>query len=124
MITVTGLFRDRDQALRALRSLQAAGFGPDELAIVASPTSAGVAAQQAANALDRPGGGFVDLGAAMGGQAEPGFPKSERLTYEERVAAGDTLLRVTVDDPTRAAQAHGLLEEGGAERIAPGTIRD
>jgi hypothetical protein len=123
MPTMTGLFRDRDRALKALRTLQDAGFGP-HTTIVASPSSAGVAVQRAANALDRPGDGFVDLGAAMGGQADPRFPREERLTYEERVAEGDTVLRVEIDDRERAAVALRILEEAGAERVAPGTIRD
>ena len=124
MVTVTGLFRDRDQALAALERLREAGFGPDDLSVVASPTSAGIAAEQAANALVRPGDGFIDFGAAMGGQAERGFPKEERLVYEERIAAGDVLLRVQTDDPTRASLAHAILEDTGADRVGPGLIRD
>jgi hypothetical protein len=123
MPTMTALFRDRDRALKALRTLQEAGFGPNTT-ILASPSSAGVAVQRAANALERPGDGFIDLGAAMGGQADPHFPKEERLTYEERVAEGDTVLRVEIDDRELAAVALVILEEAGAERVAPGTIRD
>jgi hypothetical protein len=122
MPTVTGLFRDRDEALVTLERLREAGFGPDELAILASPTSAGIAAEQAANALPRPGDGFIDFGAALGGQAAPGFPREERLLYEERIAAGDVLLRVQTDDPKRASLAHAMLEDGGAERVGPGVI--
>jgi hypothetical protein len=124
MVTVTGLFSDRDAALDALEKLRQAGFGPDDLAIVASPTSAGIAAEQAANALARPADGFVDLGAALGGQAAIGFPREERLLYEERIAAGDTLLRIQTDDPTRASLAHAILEDNGADRVGPGVIRD
>lgn len=124
MPTVTGLFRDRDRALKALNQLREAEFGEDEVTIVASPTSAGIAVERAANALDRPGEGFIDLGAALGGQAAPGFPKEERLTYEERVAGGDTLLRIDVADGVRGARALTILQEAGAERVAPGTIRD
>jgi len=123
MPTMTGLFRDRDQALKALHALQDAGFGPNTT-IVASPTSAGVDVQRAVNALERPGDGFVDLGAAMGGQADPHFPKEERLTYEERVAQGDTVLRVEIEDRARAGIARTILEDAGAERVAPGIIRD
>lgn len=124
MVTVTGLFHDRDEALAALEKLREAGFGPDDLAIVASPTSAGIAAEQAANALERRGDGFIDFGAALGGQAAPGFPKEERLLYEERIAAGEVLLRVQTDDPTRASLAHAMLEDAGAERVGPGYIRE
>ena len=124
MVTVTGLFHDRDQALRALDALRTAGFGPDDVTIVASPTSAGIAAEQAASALQHTADGFVDLGAVMGGQAEPGFPREERLTYEERVAAGDVLLRVQTEAPERASLAHAVLEDAGADRVGPGVIRD
>jgi hypothetical protein len=124
MPVVTGLFRDRHEALETLRKLQEAGFGPDTLLVVASPTSAGIAVQKAANALERPGDDFIDLGAALGGQADPHFPREERMTYEERVAGGDTLLRVETDDRERAAVALLILEEAGVERVAPGIIRD
>ena len=124
MVTVTGLFHDRDQALGALDALRTAGFGPDDVTIVASPSSAGIAAEQAANALPRRGEGFIDLGAALGGQAELGFPREERLTYEERIAAGDILLRVQTEEPERASLAHAILADAGADRVGPGVIRD
>ena len=124
MVTVTGLFHAREQALRALDALETAGFGPNEVTIVGSPTSAGIAAEQAASLLRRSGDGFVDFGAAIGGQAEPGFPREERLTYEERVAAGDILLRIQAEAPERASLAHAILEDAGADRVGPGVIRD
>ena len=124
MVTVTGLFHDRDQALRALDALGTAGFGQREVTIVASPTSAGIAAEQAASLLQHPVGGFVDLGAVMGGQAEAGFPREERMAYEERVAAGDVLLRIQTEVAERASLAHALLEDAGADRVGPGFIRD
>jgi hypothetical protein len=124
MATVTGLFHDRDEAVRGLDALRSAGFGEDEVTIVASPSSAGIAAEQAASGLAQPADGFVDLGAVMGGQGEHGFAREERFTYEERVAAGDILLRVQVAAPERASLAHAILEDAGADRVGPGFIRD
>ncbi|MCC6178417.1 MAG: hypothetical protein IT305_24190 [Chloroflexi bacterium] len=124
MMIVAGLFRDRDRALSALHDLNAAGFGEGAVTVVASPTSAGIVAQHAANELDRPGAGFIDLGAALGGQADLNFPKPERLTYEERVAQGDTLLAIKASDPSAAGRAEQILRAAGADRVAPGTIRD
>jgi cytosine/adenosine deaminase-related metal-dependent hydrolase len=123
MLIVAGLFRDRERALAALRELQESGCG-DDVAIVASPTSAGDAASEAARELPRPGGGFVDLGSVLGGQAHPNFPLEERATWEERVAQGDTLLRVNVADHATAERAEAVLLRHGAERVLPGVIRD
>ena len=91
---------------------------------MASPTSAGIAAEQAANALEPPAEGFIDFGAALGGQAALGFPREERLLKEERIAACDVLLRVQTDCTTRASLAHAILEDGGADPVGPGLIRD
>jgi hypothetical protein len=124
MVTVTGLFHDRDQALRALDALRTAGFGEDDVTIVASPTSAGIAAEQTASRLGHSDDGFMDLGSTMGGQAAPEFPREERLTYEERVAAGDVVLQVQSEAPDRASVAHAILEDAGADRVGPGVIRD
>ena len=121
---VAGLFRERDRALKALNQLYAAGFDKEAVTIVASPNSAGVTAQQAANELTRPGDGFIDLGAAMGGQADRDFIVSERREYEERVAQGDTLIRIQTTDVDAAGRAMGILHDAGAERVAPGEIRD
>jgi hypothetical protein len=121
---VAGLFRERDRALKALNQLYAAGFSEDSVAIVGSPHSAGIVAQQAANELTRPGDGFIDLGAAMGGQADRDFIVSERREYEERVAQGDTLICVQTTDVDAAGRAMAILHEAGAERVAPGEIRD
>ena len=121
---VAGLFRERDRALKALTELYAAGFDEEAVTIVASPTSAGITAQQAANELTRPGDGFIDLGAAMGGQADRDFIVSERREYEERVAQGDTLIRVQTTDVDAAGRAMAILHDAGAERVAPGEIRD
>ena len=124
MPTIAGLFRDRDRALRARDEIYAAGFGRDTIAIVASPTTAGEAAREAAEELPRPVPGFVDLGAAIGGQAERGFPEAERITLEERIAQGDTLLRVDAADWEAAVRAEAILLRHGAERVLPGTVRD
>jgi len=121
---VAGLFRDRDRALKALDTRYAAGFDKNAVTVVASPSSAGIVAQQAANELTRPGDGFIDLGAAMGGQADRDFIVSERREYEERVARGDTLLRIQTTDVDAAGRAMAILHEAGAERVAPGEIRD
>ncbi len=122
--TVAGLFRDRDRALKALNQLYAAGFDKETVTIVGSPTSAGITAQQAANELTRPGDGFIDLGAAMGGQADRDFIVSERREYEERVAQGDTLIRIQTTDVDAAGRAMAIMHDAGAERVAPGEIRD
>ena len=124
MTIVAGLFRDRDRAFQALDELRGAGFGGDTVTVIASPTSAGEAAREAAHELERPEGGFIDLGAALGGQAARDFPEAERLTYEERVAEGDTLLRVDAPDDAAADRAEAILLRHGAERVLPGTIRD
>jgi hypothetical protein len=124
MTTVAGLFRDRDRALRAVDELGAAGFGQDTVTLVSSPTSAAEVVGGTARHLERPGGGFIDLGAALGGQAERSFPEEERVTFEERVAQGDTLLRVDAPDPDAAGRALVILRQAGAERVSPGTIRD
>ncbi len=121
---VAGLFRERDRALKALNQLYAAGFDEQSVTIVASPTSAGTTAQRGANELTRPGDGFIDLGAAMGGQADRDFIVSERREYEERVAQGDTLIRIQTTDVDAAGRAMAILHDAGAERIAPGEIRD
>ena len=121
---VAGLFRERDRALKALNELYAAGFAQQDVTIVASPDSAGVTAQRAANELTRPGDGFIDLGAAMGGQADRDFIVSERREYEERVAQGDTLIRIQTTDVDAAGRAMAILHNAGAERVAPGEVRD
>lgn len=124
MAVVVGLFGERERALRALAELQAAGYRRDALLVVASPGSAGEAAFEAAHVLERPAGGFVDLGAALGGQADRDFPREERITVEERVAQGDLLVRVEVADRAAADRAEAVLRAAGAERVLPGTIRD
>jgi hypothetical protein len=124
MAIVAGLFRERERALRALADLQAAGFERDALMVVASPAGAGEAAFEAAHVLERPEGGFVDLGAALGGQADRDFPDEERITAEERVAQGDLLVRVEIPDRAAADRVEEILRAAGAERVLPGTIRD
>ena len=124
MSIIAGLFRERDRALRAVDELRAAGFGREAVTIVVSPTGAGEAAWEAAHALERPEGGMIDLGAAMGGQADRDFPQEERITVEERVAQDDVLLRVEVSDRAAADRAEAILRDAGAERVIPGTIRD
>ena len=123
MPVVAALFRDRDRALAAVRALQDAGFGNDTV-LIASPTGAGEAARAAASRLQQPEEGFIDLGGVLGGQADPRFPDTERQTFEERVAEGDTMVRVSAPDGRRARQAEEILAEHGAERVDPGTIRD
>jgi hypothetical protein len=124
MAIVAGLFGNWDRAAKALDQLRAAGFGDDCVTVVASPTSAGQAAREAAEELPRPRSGFVDLGAAMGGQAERDFPEEEQLSIEERVAQGDTLIRVDVGDAERLARAELILLDNGADQVIPGTLRD
>ena len=124
MPTIAGLFHDRERALRARAEIYAAGFGRDTVTIVASPTSAGEVAREAAEELPRPVPGFVDLGAAIGGQAERDFPEAERITLEERVAQGDALLRVDAPDWEAAVRAETILLRHGAEQVLPGTVRD
>src|SRR5688572_432853 len=101
MRIVAGIFSDRDRALLALDELRGAGFDEDAATILASPTSAGEAAEQAAGELPRPRSRMIDLGAAIGGQAELGFPEAERSRIEERVAQGDVLIRVDAPDDER-----------------------
>src|SRR5437763_7663478 len=117
MEIVAGLFRYRDRALEAVRALREAGFQERAVTLVASPTSAGETFGVAARELPRPGDGFADLGAVMGGQADPDFPRSERITVEERVAQGDTLVRVNASDGRAAERAEAILLRLGAERV-------
>jgi hypothetical protein len=124
MPIVTGLFDSREQALQAMHDLDSAGFPPRAVTIIASPNSAGRIARQAAAELPHPPGGFVDLGAELGGQADPLFPETERRTYEERVAQGGVLLRVDVQDQAALERAEAVLRQAGADRIGPGIIRD
>jgi hypothetical protein len=124
MHVIAGLFRERDRALEAVDDLNAAGFGPEAVTVIASPTSAGDLAEEAAREVPRPGGGFQDLGSLMGGQADPAFAAAERKTFEERVAQGDTLVRVVVQASATVRQVEEILLRHGAERIDPGVIRD
>ena len=124
MPTIAGLFHDRERALQALDEMRAAGFGPDAVTIVASPTSAGEVACEAAEELPRPVPGFVDLGAAIGGQAERDFPEAGRIALEERIAQGEILLRVDAPDWEAAVRAETILLRHGAEQVLPGAVRD
>ena len=124
MTIIAAAFQERDQLLKAIDELRAAGFGADAVTILASPTSAGDVARDAAGELERPEGGFVDFGALVGGQAEPGFPEAERRELEARVAQGEALLRVDAADGAAADRAEAILLEAGAELVLPGTIRD
>ena len=123
MKIVAGLFRERDGAGRALNAIASAGFGDDAVTVVGSPASAGEVVREAASELDRPADGFMDLGAVIGGQAEPGFGEEERLRAEERVAQGHTVLRVEVADEGAVDRVEAILREAGAERVLPGTIQ-
>ena len=123
MKIIAAVFRERDRVLKAVDALRAAGFAEDAVTVIASPTSAGDVAREAARELERPEGGFVDFGSLVGGQADPGFSEAERRELEARVAQGETFLRV--DAPDQAAdRAEAILLEAGAELVLPGTIRD
>jgi hypothetical protein len=121
---IAGLFRERDRALQAVDELNAAGFGPEAVSVIASPTSAGDLAEAAAREAPRPEGGFEDLGSRIGGQADPAFAAAERRTFEERVAKGDTLVRVVVQASSTVRRVEEILLRHGAERVDPGVIRD
>ena len=123
MKVIAAVFRERDRFLKAVDALRAAGFDGDRVTVIGSPASAGDVADEAARELDRPAGGFVDLGAVLGGQADPTFPRVERRELEARVAQGETLIRVDAPDDA-ADRAEAILLEAGAELVLPGTIRD
>src|SRR4051812_45777243 len=53
MSVVAGLFGDRDAALKALEELRGAGVQEGMVAVIASPSSAGRVAQEAARELSR-----------------------------------------------------------------------
>jgi hypothetical protein len=124
MTIVAGLFSDPDRATRAIDELRAASFQEDQVTVVASPSSAAELVRVTSTELPTPGGGFVDLGAAMGGQADPAFPDEEARLYEERVAQGDVLVRVDAPDDNTADHAKAILRENGADRVSPGIIED
>lgn len=124
MAVIAALFRDPGRALQAVEALRAAGFGEHAVTVVASPTSAGQAAQQAARELQPPPSRMIDLGAAIGGQAELGFPEAELRAFEQRVAQGDTLIRVDLTEAADHDRADAILRAAGADQVLPGTVRD
>lgn len=124
MPIVVALFHRRDQALRALDHLRAEGFDSRSITILASPASAGEAAEQAAHELKPPAPGFSDLGGMMQGQADPSFAEAERATFEERIAQGDIAVRVDAAHEAAALRAEAILLGHGAQRVEPGTVRD
>ena len=124
MPTIAALFRDRDRALQAVAALQAEGFSENDVTVIASPTSAGQVARQAASELEPPASRMIDLGAAIGGQAELGFPEAELTAFEERVAQGDTVIRVDLADLAERDRANAILRAAGADQVLPGTLRD
>ncbi|SRR5579884_2258289 len=123
MKIIVGLFRERERARQALDRLDAAGLTSADWRVLASPTSAGNAAREAARELEGPPDAFLDVGAFWGGQGAPEFPQEERRAVEERVAQGDTLLRVQVADAA-ADRVEAILRDAGADRVLPGAIRD
>lgn len=119
MSTVAGLFHDRQQALRALETLRADGFSDHQLALVSSPTSASETVDEAAQEFETSVGGFIDFGAAPGGQPPDTFPQQTRRRVESGVAQADVLVRVSNVDGADAQRAQDILRSGGANEIVP-----
>lgn len=69
MKTVAGLFRTQSQAETAIEQLQRAGFDPDRVGFVASPTSAGDLARATRTDVPASAAGGGTLGAILGGAA-------------------------------------------------------
>lgn len=124
MPIVVALFHRRDRALRAVAALRAAGFAEEAVTVIASPTSAGRDAREAAHELKSLPSRWIDFGAASGGQAELGFPEAERQVFEERVAEGDIAIRVNLANHAERVRADAILRAAGGDRVLPGTVRD
>jgi hypothetical protein len=67
MKTVAGLFRTRSEAQQALETLRLAGFDPQRMSVIASPTSAGEMARDTEADVPASAAGGASLGAILGG---------------------------------------------------------
>src|SRR5204863_9201561 len=133
MRRLLGLFRTREEGLRTLERLRAAGF---EVQTIENP--AGAAENSREESAHREGdhstgaatgavvgalaGGVVGVipGALLGALAGHGLGEVNARRYERVVAEGGIALVVDSPEIIPAAQAEDTLREGGAVHVHPG----
>lgn len=117
--TVIGLFNTMEQGRDAAKDLEAAGFGKDQVSIIAKQEQAGGVAGAVArggsellsglSTVSIPGMGTVlgtgpiasmrtGTGGLIGSLGEVGVPEEQARMYEENIRRGNTLIAVTTDD--------------------------
>jgi hypothetical protein len=140
MKAVTGVFRLRSDAERAMSQMGALGISENKLAVLTPDASPGATASKKPNdhsvvTAKIPGVGYVSavgiLGKAVleaaGARLESvadrklelsssdGWPEGELFVYEEVLRKGGTVLIALSDDEAQFSQLRGLLNDKGAE---------
>ena len=135
MRRLLGLFRTREDGLRTLARLRAAGFQVETLE---TPTAADRAAREAASggqsaestgpatgaALGALSGGLIGAvpGALVGALASHGLGDETALEYQRVVGEGGIVLVVDAPEIQPATEAEDLLREGGAVHVHTGEV--
>jgi len=135
MRRLLGLFRTREQGLRTLERLRAAGF---EVQTIENPSSAAETSRDVSTHRERDGstaaatgavvgalaGGVVGAvpGALLGALAGHGLGDVNSRRYERVVGEGGIALVVDAPDIIPAAQAEDMLREGDAVHVHTGEI--
>ena len=115
MNTIVGMFDNRNQAMEAQRDLLARGFDADQVRITDETTgSTSHAAGQEHRGQEHRGQEHQGFWESVKDFFGFGDEDEDRLTYEEGLRRGGTLLSVRCDDDSRIDTASDILRRHGA----------